>query len=199
MEVSIHGDGIKISESLDEYTRSKIDRLDRYLPNIAHIGVELAIIRTHRGANQAIAQITVQHARGAILRAEERMNIENRDTIRYAINKAVDKLHRQIGRFKRKRISKNQRVRDRYRATLAEMNAAEEAPFALDAAADEGASASDILRRKSVELMPMNEDEAIEQLELLDHSFYMFMNAETETINVLYRRDNGGYGLLVGA
>jgi len=98
MDVNIHGDGIRISEELDRYTRSKINRLDRYLPNIAHIRVELAIIRTHRGADLAIAQITVQHARGAILRAEERMDIENRDTIRLAINKAVDKLHRQIDR-----------------------------------------------------------------------------------------------------
>ena len=76
MDVSIHGDGIKITESLENYTRSKVDKLDRYLPNISRVGVELAIIRTHRGADLAIAQITVQHARGAILRAEEKLNIE---------------------------------------------------------------------------------------------------------------------------
>ena len=194
MDVSIHGDGIKITETLDAYTRSKLDRLDRYLPNIAQVGVELAIIRTHRGADLAIAQITVQHARGAILRAEEKLDIENRDTIRFAINKAVDKLHRQIDRFKSKRKAKQQRVRDRYRATMAEIDLAEDAPSpdAPEAEAD----AIAILRRKQVEMMPMNEEEAIEQLELLDHNFYMFMNVDSEEINVLYRRDNGGYGLL---
>ena len=196
MEINIHGDGIKISEALDRYTRSKVDRLDRYLPNIANVGVELAIIRTHRGADIAIAQITVKHARGAILRAEERMNIESRDTIRFAINKAVDKLHRQIDRFKRKRISKNQKVRDKYRATMAELNIAEDLPEFIETAADETAQ-TEILRRKQVELIPMNEEEAIEQLELLDHNFYMFMNAESTQVNVLYRRDNGGYGILV--
>ncbi len=196
MEISIHGDGIRISESLDNYTRSRVDKLDRYLPNIAHVGVELAIIRTHRGADIAIAQITVQHARGAILRAEERMNIENRDTIRFAVNKAVDKLHRQIDRFKSKRRSKNQRVRDRYRATMAELNIAEDVPQ-YDLPEPEAAEPEDILRRKQVELIPMNEDEAIEQLELLDHNFYMFMNADTTQVNVLYRRENGGYGILV--
>ncbi len=196
MEISIHGDGIRISESLDNYTRSRIDKLDRYLPNIAHVGVELAIIRTHRGADIAIAQITVQHARGAILRAEERMNIENRDTIRFAVNKAVDKLHRQIDRFKSKRRSKNQRVRDRYRATMAELDIAEDVPQ-YDLPEPEAAEPEDILRRKQVELIPMNEDEAIEQLELLDHNFYMFMNADTTQVNVLYRRENGGYGILV--
>jgi putative sigma-54 modulation protein len=196
MNISVHGDGIKISEALDSYTRSKVDRLDRYLPNISHVGVELSIIRTHRGADLAIAQITVQHARGAILRAEEKLNIENRDTIRFAINKAVDKLHRQIDRFKSKRKAKNQKVRDRYRATVAELNLAEDIPvYAVDEA-EEPEATSEIHRRKQIEMMPMNEEEAIEQLELLDHNFYMFMNAESDQINVLYRRESGGYGIL---
>lgn len=197
MDISIHGDGIKISEGLDQYTRSRVDRLDRYLPNIAHVGVELAIIRTHRGADIAIAQITVQHARGAILRAEEKMDIENRDTIRFAINKAVDKLHRQIDRFKSKRKSKNQKVRDKYRATLAELDIAEDIPVSAATVDEDAAAQTEILRRKQVELIPMNEEEAIEQLELLDHNFYMFMNADSTQVNVLYRRDNGGYGILV--
>ena len=196
MEVHIHGDGIKVSEGLDQYTRSKVDKLDRYLPNIAHVGVELSIIRTHRGADLAIAQITVQHARGAILRAEEKMNIDNRETIRFAINKAVEKLHRQIDRFKSKRIAKQQRVRDRYRATVAEIDSAEDAPQSVGLDADDSAATTEIVRRKDVEMMPMNEEEAIEQLELLDHNFYMFMNADTDQINVLYRRENGGYGIL---
>lgn len=197
MNISIHGDGIKISEALDNYTRAKVDKLDRYLPNISNVGVELSIIRTHRGADLAIAQITVQHARGAILRAEEKMNIENRDTIRFAINKAVDKLHRQIDRFKSKRKSKNQKVRDKYRATVAELNLAEDLPSSVADEAEETDASAEIYRRKQVEMMPMNEDEAIEQLELLDHNFYMFMNAESERINVLYRRDSGGYGILI--
>ncbi len=196
MEVHIHGDGIKVSEGLDQYTRSKVDKLDRYLPNIAHVGVELSIIRTHRGADLAIAQITVQHSRGAILRAEEKMNIENRETIRFAINKAVEKLHRQIDRFKSKRKAKQQRVRDRYRATVAEIDSAEDAPQSVGPDADDSAATTEILRRKNIEMIPMNEEEAIEQLELLDHNFYMFMNADTDQINVLYRRENGGYGIL---
>ncbi len=196
MEVSIHGDGIKVSEELDRYARSKIDRLDRYLPNIVHVGIELSIIRTYRGADLAIAQITVQHARGAILRAEEKMDIENRDTIRFAINRAVDKLHRQIDRFKSKRKSKNQRVRDRYRATIVELDMAEDVPQYEMAEAEE-AALTEIIRRKMVPLVTMNEEEAIEQLELLDHNFYFFMNSETGNANVLYRRENGGYGILV--
>ena len=181
----------------DNYTRSKVDKLDRYLPNISNVRVELSIIRTHRGADLAIAQITVQHARGAILRAEEKLDIENRDTIRFAINKAVDKLHRQIDRFKSKRKSKNQKVRDKYRATVAELNLAEALPDFSANEVEEADATAEIYRRKQVEMMPMNEEEAIEQLELLDHSFYMFMHAESEQINVLYRRNSGGYGILI--
>ena len=197
VDITIHGDGIRVSEALDHFTRTRVDKLDRYLPNIAHVGVEIAIIRTHRGADIAIAQITVQHARGAILRAEERMDIENRDTIRFAITKAVDKLHRQIDRFKSKRKSKNQKVREKYRATVAELDIAEDVPEYAVSDSDEAAAPAEILRRKQVELIPMNEDEAIEQLELLDHNFYMFMNPDSTEVNVLYRRDSGGYGILV--
>ncbi len=195
MEINIHGNDIKVSDELDDYTRSKIDKLDRYLPNISRVRVELSIQKTHRGADLAIAQITVHHSRGAILRAEEKLAIENRNTIRAAIAKAVDKIYRQIDRFKGKRKSK--RVHDKYSATLAELDIAEELPEFDIPDAEDYQMPTDIFRRKQVELIPMNEEEAIEQMELLDHSFYMFMNSETDKANVLYRRENGGYGILV--
>jgi len=195
MEIKIHGNDIKVSEELEDYTRSKVDKLDRYLPNISRVRVELSIQKTHRGADLAIAQITVHHSRGAILRAEEKLYIENRNTIRAAIAKAVDKIYRQIDRFKGKRKSK--RVHDKYSATIAELDIAEELPEFDIPDAEDYQMPIEIFRRKQVELIPMNEEEAIEQMELLDHSFYMFMNAETEKANVLYRRENGGYGILV--
>jgi len=195
MEIKIHGHDIKISDELDDYTRAKISKLDRYLPNISQVRVELSIQKTHRGADMAIAQITVHHSRGAILRAEEKLYIENRNTIRAAIAKAVDKLYRQIDRFKGKRKSK--RVHDKYSASISELDLAEELPEFEIPDAEDYQMPTEIFRRKHVELIPMNEEEAIEQMELLDHSFYMFMNAETEKANVLYRRDNGGYGILV--
>jgi len=195
MDIKIHGDGIKITDGLDEYTRSKVDKLDRYLPNITKVRVELAIQKTNRGADLAIAQITIHHARGAILRAQEKLNIGNHDTIRLAISHAVDKLYRQIDRFKGKRRTK--RVRDKYRATVEELHLAEDVPEYPVPDAEIPAPPADIFRRKMVELIPMDEDEAIEQMELLDHGFYMFMNSQTNQVNVLYRRGNGGYGVLV--
>ncbi len=196
MDIKIHGNGIKIADGLDEYTREKVDKLDRYLPNISLVTVDLSIKKTHRGADLAIAQITVKHARGAILRAEERLSIDDHNTIRHAITKALDKLHRQIDRFKGKQNKR--RVRDKYQATVEEVNLAEDVPEYEVQDIEGFTSTTDIQRRKLVELIPMNEDEAIEQLELLDHNFYMFFNSDTDQVNVLYRRDDqSGYGILV--
>jgi putative sigma-54 modulation protein len=193
MNIKIHGDGIKVSDGLDEYTRSRVDKLDRYLPNIADVRVELSIKNTYRGADLAIAQITVHHSRGAILRAEEKLAIENHDTIRLAVTNALEKIYRQIDRFKGKQRNKR-RDYNKYQATVEELDIAEDVP-AYDVG-DEADIEQDIIRRKQVELMPMSEGEAIEQMELLDHGFYMFMNADTKQVNVLYRRDVGGYGIL---
>ena len=88
-------------------------------------------------------------------------------------------------------------MRDKYRATVAEINLAEDSPNFTAADAQDHDAAAEVYRRKLIDMMPMHEEEAIEQLELLDHSFYMFMNAESEQINVLYRRDSGGYGILI--
>lgn len=196
MDVKIHGNGIKISDGLDDYTRSKIDKLDRYLPNISQVRVELSIKKTHRGADLAIAQITVRHARGAILRAEEKMGIDDHDTIRHAVTKATEKLYKQIERFKGKQNKR--RVRDKYQATVEELDIAEDVPQNEVPDAEIFVPPTDIARRKLVELVPMTEEEAIEQLELLAHSFYMFLNSDTEQVNVLYKRHNqDGYGILV--
>ena len=88
-----------VTEALDSYVQKKLERLDRYLPNIMEVRVELGREHTRRGEDLSIAQITVRHQRGAILRAQETIAGE----IEAAINLAVDKMYRQIQRFKGKR------------------------------------------------------------------------------------------------
>jgi len=145
----------------------------------------------------SIAQITVQHERGAILRAEEKTTAD----LNHAIDVAVDKMYRQIVRFKGKRRDKKRRAR--FAPTAEELLQAEPLPIEgieipeappLDEAPE--AEADTVLRRKQVALIPMDEHEAIEQMELLGHTFFMFYNAKTGTINVVYRRTDEGYGLL---
>jgi putative sigma-54 modulation protein len=176
---------------LNSYVRKKLEKLDRYLPNITEVRVELGREHTRRGEDLAVAQITVRHSRGAILRAQETMAGE----IESALNLAVDKMYRQIQRFKGKRIRKG---RERFSATVEELNAAEAIPD-LDSDGnilEELADDSEIIRRKNVAVIAMNEEEAIEQMELLGHTFFIFFNQTTGGINVIYKRRAGGYGVL---
>lgn len=193
MDVQIQGLNIKVTDALEKYARKKLDKLDRYLPNIADIRVDLSHEHTKRGEDLAIAQITIRHTRGAILRAQEKTPGD----INSAINSAVDKMYSQIQRFKGKRIRKG---RERFGATSEELIAAEQIPDVEEFVEENGAAEApptEIFRRKEVAVTVMNEEEAIEQMELLGHTFFVFFNDSTGGVNILYKRSSGGYGVLV--
>ncbi|MDK3161746.1 ribosome-associated translation inhibitor RaiA [Kamptonema cortianum] len=190
MDISINGRNLRITEALEEYTRKKLGRLDRYLPNIADVRVDFTRQNTKRGEDLSVAQITIRHARGAILRAEEQTSGEPQA----ALNLAVDKMYRQIQRFKGKRSRKG---RERFVATIEELDIAEELPTAEIPAVDaEHVAEPEIIRRKDITVTTMTEEEAIEQMELLGHTFFVFHNAATDSINVIYKRKLGDYGVL---
>ncbi|MBI5669014.1 MAG: ribosome-associated translation inhibitor RaiA [Chloroflexi bacterium] len=200
MDVTIHGNNIKITDALATYARKKLDKLDRYLPNISDVRVDLSQQRSRRGEDVAIAQITIRHQRGAILRAEERVPGD----MHAAINSAVDNMYRRIQRFKGKRQRKG---RERFTATIEELSQAEQIPDVEEYIEEtpgiettetvEAATTPEIVRRKEITVTTMNEAEAIEQMELLGHSFFVFFNDATGGVNVLYKRASGGYGVLV--
>ncbi len=198
MDITIQGLNMKVNDGVESYARKKLDRLDRYLPGITDVRLDLSTENSRRGGNLRIAQLTVYHRRGAILRTEERVNNE----FEIAINQAIEKMYRQITRFKGKRVDRR-RAGDRYQATIEELELAEAVPeeAVLEPEVGEEVFADvveeAILRRKVVNLAPMTEEEAIKQMELLDHDFFMFFNAELGSINVLYKREVGGYGLLI--
>jgi len=189
MNVTIQGHNIKITDNFEEIARRKLDRLDRYLPNISEVRVDLSRQNTRRGEDLMIAQITIRHQRGAILRAEEKIPGD----IQTALDQAIDNMYRRIQRFKGKQNRKGQ---ERFTATLEELTAAEEIPE-IEAYAEVLSEESQIIRRKEIAVMAMNEEEAIEQMELLGHNFFVFFNDATGSINVLYKRGAGGYGLLI--
>lgn len=191
MEVMIHGHDVKITEALEEYARKKLEKLDRYLPHIAEVRVDLNHEHTRRGEDRVTAQITIRHQRGAILRVEERANGD----IKIAINAAVDNMYRRIQRFKGKRQRKG---RERFIATLEELALAEQIPDIEEFVEDTSPPPqTEVVRRKEVPVVAMNESEAIEQMELLGHNFFVFFNDATGGVNVLYKRASGGYGVLV--
>ncbi len=175
MQVTIHGRNLEVTPRLQEYVERKVARLDRYLGTITEVRVDLAVENTRSNSDSHVAQFTV-HSKKSILRAEER-----RDDIYASIDAVLDKLHRQIERFKGKR-------QQRKRGGEVELVIAAEEP--------EEESVDEIVRVKRFQVWPMNEGEAIEQMELLGHDFFLFYNAEEAAINLVYRRKDGKYGLL---
>jgi len=173
VEISIFARNMEVPPRLREHVERKMGKLDRYLPSIDEARVDLAVEKTRSAANRQVAQLTVR-VRGTILRAEERTN-----DMFASIDAVLDKMYRQIARYKGKR-------QDRWQ-TVAETPSLEE-----PAEETEG----EIVRVKRFEVRPMAPEEAIEQMELLGHRFYLFLNADENAINVVYRRDDGNYGLL---
>ncbi|MBL8134130.1 MAG: ribosome-associated translation inhibitor RaiA [Anaerolineae bacterium] len=191
MNIEILGHNMKVSEALEIHTRKKLERLDRYLPNIANIRVEYTHEHTRRGEDRLAAQITIRHDRGAILRAQE----STQGDVEVALQEAVERMYRQIERFKGKKARKG---KSRFSASLEEINAAEASPgVALTAEGEEEEAEVSIVRRKNIAVTAMNEEEAIEQMELLGHTFFVYYDDQTRSVNVVYKRRAGGYGILV--
>ena len=189
MEVQIHAKNVEVTTRLREHVEKKLSKLDRYLPNIAEAHLDLAMQRQKQGGDRAIAQLTVtiRHRRGTILRTEDKSQTD----MLAAIDVVLDKMYRRISKYKGKR---KRRGGERFAELEPELAAAEPVPGELESDVDE--PKMEVVRRKTIDITPMNEDEAIEQMELLGHSFFVFLNADTNSINVAYLREDGNYGIL---
>jgi putative sigma-54 modulation protein len=181
MELSIQGHNLEITTRVRNYVEKKTARLDRYMPNLNTVKVDLTTENTRSAVERQVAQITIRDDRGTILRAEER----NSD-IFAAIDAVVDKLYRQIERYRGKRKRK-------HRGPVEEYDMGEPLPLdELESVDDEPS----IVRTKRFALHPMSTEEAIDQMELLGHDFFIFFNASDDGINVIYKRRDNNYGLL---
>jgi len=182
VEVDIYGRNMEITDRIKDYVDKKVSKLDRYLPGIDEARVDLAYIKSARSANdRQVAQITVR-GKGFILRSEERA-----DDIFAALDTALEKIQRQIERYKGKRS----------RGRGDGKSAAEVITSILEEEEESGELGPAIVRRKKFMLSPMSEIEALEQMSLLGHeNFFIFYNANTYTINVLYKRRDGNFGLI---
>ena len=182
-EIEVYGRNLEISDRLQKYVNKKVSKLGRYLPGIEQTRVDLTYEKSARSASdRQIAEITVR-GKGFILRAEERS-----DDMQAAIDTAVDKIQNQINRFKGKRY--NWRGNGRVPETVDESAPAAEEETTSDLGPI-------ISRKKKFLLTPMDELEAVEQMKLLGHdNFFIFYNANTHNVDVIYRRHDGTYGLI---
>lgn len=204
MEITIRGKDFRVSPAMEELAERKASRLSRFLPNIAEVSVDLERTESKHGGNRSTAQITVKHERGAILRAEESVTGDNMDM---ALTLALENMYRRIERFKGRRTRKG---KTRFSLSVEELGAAEtigEEEYTSTAEQngklpdpyenDNGEYPLEIIRRKTVALNAMSEEEAVEQMEMLGHTFFMFFDDTTKMVSVVYKRRNGGYGMLV--
>jgi len=179
VEVLINARNMELAEPLKERFTKKASKLARYLNEVDQIKVDLDFMKTARSAmDRNVAQITV-HGHKALLRVEERS-----DDISTAFDNAIDKMQRQLDRYKGKHF----RGRGDGRSASEVVPVPEETP-------EEPAQV--ISRHKTFDLIPISESEALEQMRLLGHdNFFIFYNIETASINVLYHRRDGTYGLI---
>ncbi len=182
IEVEVYGRNMEVTDRINDYVAKKVTKLDRYLPGIEEARVDVAYIKSARSASdRQVAQITVR-GKGFILRSEERA-----DDIFSALDTALDKIQRRIERYKGKR----------YHGRGNGKSAAELTPVVEPEVEETGELGPILARRKRFILVPMDENEAIEQMELLGHeNFFVFYNINTNSVNVLYRRRDGTYGLI---
>lgn len=178
LDVEVTTRNMDLTDQVHDYVTKKVSKLDRYITGIEEARVDLAHAKSARSASdRQVAQITVR-GKGFILRAEERS-----DNIYAAIDTAVDKIQRRINRYKGKRYRGRYEVPEYEPVEVPTEELEEDVPV--------------IARRKRFTLVPMDEMEAIEQMALLGHeNFFVFFNANTDAINVLYRRRDGSYGLI---
>lgn len=173
MRIEIRGDKLKVTDSIKSQIEEKLGKLDQYFNQPEEIKAYV-VVRVKN--NEQIIEVTIPTPKFT-LRSET-----SHEDLYAAINLSVDKLERQIRKNKTKLKKK---FKDALRYEMME-----------DIEEQEPEEESLISKRKTVDLKPMDEEEAILQMELLGHDFYIFKNVDTDNISVVYKRKDGKYGII---
>ena len=178
MRLQVKGRNLEISEQIRTYAEEKLGKLDRLVSDPTRVELELAVEKNPSIAENHIAEATVW-TKGPVLRARE-----TSADMKASIDQLVAKLERQVKRYREKRrVAPRRHARDG--GVIPELPP-------LEVPDDD----TTIVKTKQFSVHPMSPEEAVLQLELVGHDFFVFRNAETEIINVVYRRRDGDYGLI---
>lgn len=178
MKLQIFSKNMEVPPDVESYVQKKIGKLARYLPDITEAKVEIHEQNTRSPQQRYTAQVTL-NSRGVILRAEERG-----ERVRAVVDTVSDVLERQIRRYKGK-------LQDKGRGTSITHQSLE-----ADTSEEEPSDAPKIVKVKRFAVKPMSVLEASEQMDLLGHSFFLFINSDNDRLGLLYRRNDGNYGLI---
>lgn len=177
MEILIKSRNVEMSEQLRAQIEKKVSKLERFLPTIDEARVDITVQKTKSAGDRHVVQLTLR-ANGAILRAEERTS-----DLYSSLDTALERITRQIEHFKGRHYRSHSRAQSSSESN--EFAAVEPEPRDL------------VVRTKAFQTRPMSVEEAIEQMELLGHDFFVFFDISTKAFSVLYRRQDSGYGLLL--
>ncbi|SDF62482.1 ribosome hibernation-promoting factor, HPF/YfiA family [Sporolituus thermophilus] len=170
MAIIVRGKNIDVTPALKDYVTKRVGKITKYFEALGEITV---ILTVEKGRH--IVEVTVP-VNGMLLRGEEATA-----DMYASIDLVIEKLEKQIEKYKTK-IARKLRA----------------GTFKTDLVAGNGGESEDfrIVKTKRFPVKPMDVEEAIMQMNLINHDFYVFMNAETEQVNVIYRRKDGNYGLI---
>ena len=177
MQLHVKGRNLEVSDAIRSYAEEKLGKLERQLTD-PRVELELMLEKNPSIAENQVAEATIWTS-GPVLRAREASS-----DMRASIDQLVEKLERQVTRYSSRRRDRRRRpARGNGPATAADaLPADDEAP--------------EIVKTKQFALTPLSAEEAVLQLELVGHDFFVFRNAASEAVNVVYRRRDGGYGLI---
>jgi putative sigma-54 modulation protein len=187
LSVHVKGRNMTVTPALHDQVVRKMGKLERYHDRLQSIDVELQTEKTHDAASQNCVEATT-YVRGKTLRVTS-----IHEDMHAAIDEAVDKLYRQLNRQK-------ERMKSHHASKLSESlpgaksESLAEEPLEGDTVAPNGRESG--LRIERLDVEPQFEEDAIEAMEALGHDFYVFLNARNERFSVLYRRSDGGYGVI---
>jgi ribosome hibernation promoting factor len=187
MELQIRGNDIAITNGLREFANERASKLDHLLGRVADAHLELRKKHNRQGGDVTKAQLTLRTG-SHLLRAEEEAHDPG-----HAIDLVIETMAHQVRKFHDKRT---RRKGVRAEAVLSNGAEQEEATFELSSDDEDFDLASKIVRTKRFAMKPMVPAEAVEQMELLGHEFFLFLNAEEAQLNVIYRRRDGNFGVI---
>ena len=173
MRLQVKGKNLDVSDSIRSYAEDKLRKLERQLADPTQIELELSVERNPSISANHVAEATIW-TKGPTLRAREASA-----DMRASIDQLVDKLERQVKRYRQKRRRRTGRDNG---SNFEPARAANDEPV--------------IVKTKQFAVKPMTPEEAVLQLELIGHDFFVFQNADSGEVNVVYRRRDGHYGLI---
>src|SRR5918998_2898205 len=175
MRLQVKGKNVEVSDSLKDYARQKLGKLERHLNEASRLELELQVEKNPSISANQIAEATIW-TKGPVLRAREASG-----DMRASIDQLTEKLLRQVKHYREKRSRRSSRGNGM-------------PPGGVPAMVEE--TGPQIVKSKQFPVKPMHPEEAVLQLELVGHDFFVFRNADSGEVNVVYRRRDGAYGLI---